>query len=163
MCTVTGLTNGHLYEIKVQASNTKGEGHASTRARVMPLPTVSFLSEDTGFFSENSITVPVALSQSMSRTVQVDFATFDSPGVGNFMEWWVGDSAAFTPNSGTVTFAPGQTTASISFSLDAPNAVGCPVAIPANECYPELGVTLSSPVNALLGPAPVTYLAYSPD
>jgi hypothetical protein len=163
MCTVTGLTNGRRYEIKVQASNIKGEGHASTRIQVTPLPTVSFLSESSGFFSETSITVPVTLSQSISRTVQVDFTTSSPPGVGNFEEWWIGDAAAFTPNSGTVTFAPGQTSAVISFTVITPNPGGCPVGIPANECFPGLGVTLSSPANALLGPAPVTYLAYGLD
>ncbi len=42
MCTVTGLADGFHYEIKVQASNSKGEGHASTRVLVTPLPTVFF-------------------------------------------------------------------------------------------------------------------------
>jgi hypothetical protein len=83
MCTVTGLTNGRRYEIKVRASNVKGEGHASTRARVTLLPTVSFLSA--GELFSGTIAVPVTLSQSSSRTVQVDFATSNGPSGGTFM------------------------------------------------------------------------------
>jgi len=43
-CTVTGLTNGHLYNVRVRASNVKGEGHPGS-AKVRPTaspPKVSF-------------------------------------------------------------------------------------------------------------------------
>jgi hypothetical protein len=158
MCTVSGLHNGHLYEIKVRASNTGGEGHASTRVQVTPLPTVSFLSP-AELFSEFPA-VPVTLSQSFSRTVQVGFTTSNGPSGGTYDTYFIGDAAAFSPSSGTVTFAPGQTTATISFSVNTPNQGGCPVGIPASNCFPGMTVTLSGPVNALLGAVPSTNVGY---
>jgi hypothetical protein len=157
MCTVTGLTNGHRYEIKVRASNTEGEGHASTSIQVTPLPTVSFLSGAELF--SGIISVPVTLSQSFSRTVQVGFATSNGPNGGTYDTYFIGDAAAFSPSSGTVTFAPGQTTAAILFSA-APNVGGCPIGIPASNCFPDVTVTLSSPVNALLGGVQSTNVGY---
>jgi serine protease len=158
MCTVTGLTNGRRYEIKVRASNTKGEGHASTRVQVTLLPTVFFLS--VGELFSGTIAVPVTLSQSSSRTVQVDFATSNGPSGGTYDTYFIGDAAAFSPSSGTVTFAPGQTTAAISLTVNTPNPGGCPIGIPASNCFPGLTVTLSSPVNALLGSVPSTNVGY---
>jgi hypothetical protein len=158
MCTVTGLANGRRVEIKVRASNIKGEGHVSTRVQVMPLPTASFLSPAELFSGFPA--VPVTLSQSFSRTVQVDFATSDGPSGGTYDTYFIGDAAAFSPSSGTVTFAPGQTTATILFSVNTPNPGGCPVGIPASHCFPGMIVTLSSPANALLGPVPSTSAGY---
>jgi hypothetical protein len=158
MCTVTGLTNGPRYEIKVRASNTDGEGRASTRVQVMPPPTVSFLSPAELF--PGFPAVPVTLSQSFSRTVQVDFATSNGPNGGTYDTYFIGDAAAFSPSSGTVTFAPGQTTATISFSVNTPNPGGCPIGIPASNCFPGMTVTLSNPVNALLGAVPSTSVGY---
>ncbi len=158
MCTVSGLTNGRRYEIKVRASNIKGEGHASTRVQVIPLPTVSFSSAAELFSGFPA--VPVQLSQSFSRTAQVDFTTSNGPSGGTFDTYFIGDAAAFSPSSGTVTFAPGQTTATISFSVNTPNPGGCPVGIPASHCFPGMTVTLSSPANALLGAVSSTNVGY---
>lgn len=158
MCTVSGLTNGHRYEIKVRASNTEGEGHASRRVQVTPLPTVSFVS--TGEIFPGTIAVPVTLSQSSPRTVRVSFATANGPSGGTYMSWFIGDAAAFSPSSGTVTFAPGQMTATVSFSVYTPDPGGCPPAVPANDCFPGMTVTLSSPVNALLGVVSSTNVGY---
>jgi hypothetical protein len=158
MCTVSGLTNGRHYEIKVRASNAEGEGHASRRIQVTPLPTVSFVS--TGEIFSGTIAVPVALSQSSPRTAQVSFATSNGPSGGTYMSWFIGDANAFSPSSGTVTFAPGQTTATISFSVNTPDPGGCPPAVPANDCFPGMTVTLSSPVNALRGAVSSTNVGY---
>ena len=106
------------------------------------------------------IAVPVELSQPSSKTVQVDFATSNGPSGGTYDTYFIGDAAAFSPSSGTVTFAPGQTTAAISFSVNNPNQGGCPVGIPASNCFPGMTVTLSSPVNALLGAVPSTNVGY---
>lgn len=158
MCTVTGLTNEHRYEIKVRASNTEGEGHASKRVQVTPLPAVSFLS-GAELFSVFPA-VPVTLSQSSPRTVQVSFATSNGPSGGTYDTYFIGDAAAFSPSSGTVTFAPGQTTATISFGVNTPDPGGCPIGIPTSHCFPSMTVTLSSPVNALLGAVPSTNVGY---
>jgi len=157
MCTVTGLTNGHRYEIKVRASNIEGEGHASTRVQVTPLPTVSFLFAAELF--SGIISVPVTLSQSFPRTAKVGFVTSNGPNGGTYDTYFIGDAAAFSPSSGTVTFAPGQTTAAIEFSA-ASNVGGCPIGIPASNCFPDITVTLSSPVNALLGEVQSTTVGY---
>jgi hypothetical protein len=158
MCTVTGLTNGRRYEIRVRASNIKGQGHASTRVHVTMLPTVSFPSP--AELSSGFPAVPVTLSQSFSSTVQVDFATSNGPSGGTYDTYFIGDAAAFSPSSGTVTFAPGQTTATILFSVNTPDPGGCPIGIPASNCFPGMTVTLSSPVNALLGAVPSTNVGY---
>ena len=158
MCTVTGLTNGKPYEIKVQASNIKGKGHASTRVQVTPLLTASFLSAGEVF--SGTIDVPVTLSQSSSNTVQVDFATSNGPSGGSYDTYFIGDAAAFSPSSGSVTFAPGQTTAAIWFTVTNTNPGGCPIGIPASDCFAGMTVTLSSPVNALLGAVPSTNVGY---
>jgi Fibronectin type III domain len=158
MCTVTGLTDGHRHEIKVRASNAKGKGHASRGVQVTPVPSVSFAS-DAELFS-GTIAVPVTLNQSSSRTVQVAFATSNGPNGGTYDTYFIGDADAFSPSAGTVTFAPGQTTAAISFTVDIPNPGGCPVPIPASDCFPDLTVTLYSPVNALLGAVTSTNVGY---
>jgi Fibronectin type III domain len=158
MCTVTGLTNGRSYEIKVRASNIEGEGHTSTRVQVTPLPTVSFLIGAELF--SGTISVPVTLSQSSPRTVQVEFTTSNGPSGGTYDTYFIGDAAAFSPSSGTITFAPGQTTAAISFSGENVNPNGCPIGIPTSHCFPQEVVTLSSPVNALLGAVPSTNVGY---
>jgi hypothetical protein len=156
-CTVTGLTNDRRYEIKVRASNIKGEGHASTRVQVTPMQTVSF--DSTSEIFSGLISVPVELSQPSSKTVQVDFATSNGPSGGTFDSYFIGDAAAFSPSSGTVIFAPGQTTAAILFSAVL-NVGGCPIGIPASNCFPDITVTLSSPVNALLGAVSSTDVGY---
>jgi hypothetical protein len=154
MCTVPGLTNGLHYEIKVRASNVIGEGHASIPVQVTPLPTVSFLSP-----AQLSTSVPVTLSQSFSKSVDVGFTIANGPSGGTYDTYFVGDAAAFSPSSGTVTFAPGQTTAAIEFSAEL-NVGGCPIGIPPSNCFPDITVTLSSPVNALLGALPSTTVGY---
>ena len=71
---------------------------------------------------------------------------------------WIGDAADFSPNSGIVTFAPGQTNAKIPITVIGGSATGCTFPIP--DCLPSLTITLSSPTNATLGPTPVTNLFY---
>lgn len=158
MCTVTGLINGRRYEIKVRASNLKGEGHASARVRLALLPDVTFLS--TGELFSGQISVPVTLSQSSSRTIQVDFATSNGPSGGTYDTYFIGDAAAFSPSSGTITFAPGHITAAILLAVTNSNPGGCPIGIPASHCFPGLTVTLTGPVNAQLGGMPSINVGY---
>jgi hypothetical protein len=157
MCTITGLGDGLRYEIRVRASNVKGEGHPSTRAQVTLPRTVSFASP-TELFS-GTISVPVTLSRSFARTtVQVDFTTSDGPSGGTNDTYFIGDASAFAPSSGTVTFAPGHTTAAILFAGSSNG--DCPGDIPASHCFPDMTVTLSSPVNAVLGAVTSTDVGY---
>ena len=156
-CTVAGLTNGRLYMIKVRAFNAKGDGHASAPAEVTPsVPTVSFSEPDDFPFSGGG--AEVDLSQPSTVTVQADFATSDGPEVFLYEREWIGDAADFSPNSGTVTFAPGQTVSSAPISVIGTTATGCNITIPT--CLPSLTVTISRPTNATLGPTPVTNLYY---
>ena len=149
MCTVTGLGAKPRYAIKVRASNINGEGRASTPVQVEVPPTVSFTS--TAEIFSGTISVPVTLSRSLATTaVQVDFSTSNGPTGGSYDTYFVGDAAAFTPSSGVVTFAPRHTTADILFAGSSPVG-GCPIGIPASQCFPEMTVTLSSPVNTFSG------------
>jgi len=158
-CTLTGLTNGHLYRIKVRASNAKGEGPASARVQVTPsLPTVTF--GQTVQYPYSGGALGVGLSQPSTSTVQAGFTTSDGPEENLYMREWIGDAADFSPNSGTVTFAPGQTVATISFTVIQPNVSGCSLVIPPGACWPSLTVTLSSPTNAVLDPTPYINLFY---
>ena len=160
-CTVTGLNNDDSYALRVRASNIAGSGPAAT-VRVSLLPAVSFVS-DTSFTypAEQAI---VTLSRSTSSTVRVDFTT--SGAAGAQLQWaaWSGDPAAFHPGSGTVTFAPGQTTATIPFTVAPTSATGCSalsmeLGLP---CYPAVLVTLVHPRHAQLGSTPASSLFYGP-
>jgi hypothetical protein len=105
--------------------------------------------------------VSVTLSQPTHSTVLVDFATSNGPDWALYWAQWIGDAAAFSPNSGTVTFVPGQTTATISFTVNLPNVTGCSPFFPPTACFPSLTVTLVNPTNAVLGPNPFTTLSFT--
>src|SRR5664280_592483 len=156
-CTVTGLANGRSYALHVRASNIAGSGRAST-VRVSLLPAVSFASPDS--FTYPAEQAVVTLSETTSTTVRVDFTTSDGEGVQLFWAAWAGDAASFHPSSGTVRFAPGETTATIPFTVNPTTASGCSVqsmevGLP---CYPAVLVTLVNPEHALLGPTPASSL-----
>ena len=160
-CTVTGLGNGRSYALHVRALNIAGSGRAST-VRVSLVPTVSFASSTS--FTYPAEQAVVLLSESTSTTVRVDFTT--AGGDGAQLNWaaWAGDAAAFHPSSGTVTFAPGETTTAIPFTVSPTAASGCSVqsmelGLP---CYPVVSVTLVNPKHALLGPTPTSDLYYAP-
>jgi hypothetical protein len=162
---VKGLSNGRHYKVHVRASNDKGEGPASARVEVTPVstpvPTVSFL--DPAYFTYPSEQALVVLSQPASNTVQVNFTTSDGGSAVLYWAQWVGGAAAFSPNSGTVTFAPGQTSSTIPLAVDLSNFTGdgC-VILAQTPCYPSVAVTLTDPTNAILGTTPVTDLFYYP-
>jgi len=157
VCTLTGLAGGRLYTIRVRASNAKGEGPAA-RVQLSTVPTVSF--DGSVYFPFSGGPVGVVLSQPTFRTVQVDFATSDGPEVTLRWGEWIGAAASFSPSSGTVTFAPGQTTATISFTVSPTNVSGCSPFFPPSACYPSATVTLTNSRNALLGSTPATNLFY---
>jgi len=159
-CTVTGLTNGLRYKVSVRASNVKGEGAASARVKVTPtsLPAVSFV-VDSSFYPASA--AELTLTQPSSGSVQVNFATSDGPEAALAWGAWVGAASSFSPSTETVTFAPGQTVASIPFTVDPTNVDGCSVYyVSMDICYPSVTVTLDDPTNALLGSTLVTNLFY---
>jgi hypothetical protein len=87
-------------------------------------------------------------------------------GPGAQLNWaaWSGDAGAFHPGSGTVTFAPGETTATIPFTVSPTAASGCSVqsmelGLP---CYPVVAVTLGNPKHPLLGSTATSDLYYGP-
>jgi Fibronectin type III domain len=155
-CTVSGLTNGRLYTVRVRAVNAKGNG-AVARVQVTPSPpSMSF--GETDDYPYTGGPVGVELSQPSTTGVQVDFTNSGGPSVTLYMVEWVGDAADFSPNSGIVTFAPGQTTATIPITVVGGSATGCTFAIPT--CLPSLTITLSNPTGATLGSMSVTNLFY---
>ena len=156
-CSLTGLTNGRQYTVHVRASNAQGTGPTSSRVQVTPLPTVSLVNG----FPYTGGPESVALSEPSRSTISVDFTTSDGPDWQLYWAQWIGDAAAFSPTSGTVTFAPGQTTATISFTVNTPNVTGCSPFYPPTSCFPSVTVTLVNPTNALLDPTPFTYLSFT--
>jgi hypothetical protein len=161
-CTVTGLTNGHRYTVRVWASNVKGEGHPGS-AKVRPTaspPKVSF--DGSTIFTYPSEEVAASLSAHTANTVQVDFTTADGPSALLYWASWVGAASSFSPSSGTITFAPGQTTVSIPFTVDPTTISGCDDGGADLPCYPSVTVTLSNPSDAVLGSTPDTNFFYLP-
>ncbi len=154
-CTLTGLTNGRRYTVRVRAINARGGGPAA-RMQFTMLPTVSLVNA----FPYSGGPEGLTLSEPSSKTVSVDFATSDGPNWALYWAEWIGSASSFSPSSGTVTFAPGQTTATISFTVNPQNVTGCSPFYPPTACYPSLTVTLMNPTNALLGPTPYTTLSY---
>ncbi len=119
-------------------------------------PTVSFSQPDNYPYTGGG--VEVDLSQPSTIPVEAEYVTSDGPGLFLWEREWVGDAAAFSPDSGTVTFAPGQTTTSAPVSVIATTATGSEITIPS--CLPSLTVTLFGPTNATLGATPATNLYY---
>jgi hypothetical protein len=160
-CTVTGLENRYLYTFRVRASNAEGNGPPGV-VRASLVPVVSIGPVNT-FYSGGPI--DVTLSQPSPATVRVDFETSsDGPSAQLFWAAWSGAAASFHPGSGVITFAPGQTVAAISFTVDPTSVSGCStesleLGLP---CYPDAEVTLSNASHAALDPSPEVGLVYLP-
>jgi hypothetical protein len=110
-------------------------------------------------FTYPSESVGVTLNQSSTNTVQVDFTSAGGPGAQLFWGAWTGGASSFSPSSGTVTFAPGQTTATIPLTVNPTTVTGCDSTTP---CYPSVTITLTDPTNAVLGSTTVTNVFYAP-
>jgi subtilisin-like proprotein convertase family protein len=82
----------------------------------------------------SSLTFTASLSAPSAQAVSVDYTTSNGSADGN----------DYTPSSGSLTFAPGQTSRTFSVSINGD------VSIEGDETF---GVTLSNPVNASLGDA----------
>ena len=106
----------------------------------------------------------VTSSESTSTTVRVEYVTSGDAGAQLYWAAWAGDVAAFHPSSGTVTFTPGETTATIPFTVDPTTASRCSALLMelGVPCYPPVLVILFNPRHALLGPTPASTLYYTP-
>ena len=100
--------------------------------------------------------VELTLNQPSPTTVVVSFSTSNGPGAATQSAEWLGDAGAFRPSSGTVTFAPGRTSATISLTIKQPTITGCSVFY--SNCLPSVAISLSNPRNASLGSTPVADL-----
>ena len=159
-CTVTGLVNRYLYTFHVRASNAEGNGPPGV-IRISLLPVVSIGPVNTFYTGQP---IDVTLSEPSPVTVRVGFETSDGPSIQLFWAAWAGAAASFNPGRGAITFAPGQTVATISFTVNPSSVSGCSMqsielGLP---CYPDAGVTLSDPSHATLEPSPEVSLVDLP-
>jgi len=173
ICTATATVYGWLcawntatvpngsYALLSEAFNSVGSAFSTgVGITVNNLPTVSF--DGSTVFTYPSEEVGLMLSQPSTNTVQVDFSTADGPAAQLYWGAWVGAASSFSPSSGTVTFAPGQTTAMILLSVSPTTVTGCGTGHSATPCYPSVTITLTNPTNALPGSTPVTNVFYAP-
>ena len=100
--------------------------------------TISFSAATATFLDSRApVAVTVTRSGGTATPATVNFATADGTALAN---------ADYAPTSGTLTFAPGQTTQTIFLSLP-----GGPAAVSAAKTF---GLTLSAPGGATLGATP---------
>jgi YVTN family beta-propeller protein len=152
----TTVPNG-AYTLVSEATNSSGVTGTAGVSITVDNPTVSFAGSTV--FTYPSESVGVTLSQSSTNTVQVDFTSAGGPGAQLFWGAWTGGASSFSPSSGTVTFAPGQTTATIPLTVNPTTVTGCDTTTP---CYPSVTITLTDPTNAVLGSTTVTNVFYAP-
>jgi PKD repeat protein len=152
----TTVPNGAYTLVSVATNSTGVTGTAGVSITV-DNPTVSFAGSTV--FTYPSESVGVTLSQSSTNIVQVDFTSAGGPGAQLFWGAWTGGASSFSPSSGTVTFAPGQTTATIPLTVNPTTVTGCDSTTP---CYPSVTITLTDPTNAVLGSTTVTNVFYAP-
>ena len=147
------------YTLQSIATEVGGQTAVSTGVDVTVVPTVSFGAAVEFPFSSGQA-VGLVLSQSSSNTVQVNFMGTDGPEVTIQCCEWIGAASSFTPSSGMVTFAPGQTSASVTLTVSPTTVTGCSIVAPA--CYPSLTMTLVDPTNAVIGSMSTTNVFYEP-
>ncbi len=153
----TTVPNGS-YTLLSEASNSVGDAFsAGVNVTINNPVTVSFAGSSV--FTYPSESVGVTLSQSSTSTVQVDFTSAGGPAAQLYWGAWTGAASSFSPSSGTVTFAPGQTTATIALTVNPTTVTGCDTTTP---CYPSVTITLTNPTNAVLGSTTVTNVFYAP-
>jgi hypothetical protein len=121
-----------------------GEGLIDPLAKVQP-PTVSF---ETNVFLFTSAVV-VHLDRPTARRVRVSFTTTDGPPAAILAGQWVGSASSFTPRTGTITVAPGSTSATFTFAVTPLPASDCDIL--AANCWPSATVTLGKAVHATVG------------
>ncbi|MBN1674284.1 MAG: lamin tail domain-containing protein [Kiritimatiellae bacterium] len=131
----TGLAPGTTYYYRVRAYN--GSGHSaysSTASAATPVPSVQFAaSSSSGSESVSPASLTVNLSGTSSQTITVNYAATGGS---------ASSGADYTLASGTLNFAAGQTSKSLSLTV---------IDDDAEEGSETVVVTLSSPSNATLG------------
>ena len=136
---MTGLTNGAAVTCTVIATNIVGNSTPSGASNsVTPLGvslSINNASASEGNNGTQSYTFTVTLSGTSGSTVTVAYATQNGTATAG---------SDYTSASGTLTFAPGDTSKTITVSVSGDTA---------SESNEAFGVVLSSPVNALLSRA----------
>ena len=136
--TITGLTNGTEYEVQVRAQNANGESPWSPTATGTPaIPTLRIAAvEKDGVFNLNlplrafteileevgTVEFTVTLSTASTETVTVAYATEDIPDQDPLLDPSLQKVSAiagedYTTVTGTLTFAPGETSKTISVTI----------------------------------------------
>ena len=152
------VPNGSYALVSEAFNSTGGSAFSASGVGItVDNPTVSFASST--FFTYPSEEVSLNLSQSSTTSVQVDFTIQSGPGAQLYWGAWTGAASSFSPSSGTVTFAPGQTNATIPFSVSPTTVTECGSTTP---CYPSVTVTLANPTDAVLGSPAAANVFYAP-
>ena len=128
--TLSGLAKDTAYEVQVLARNDEGDSPWSDSGSDSTTPSVSIHSPGDPVGEGSSVDLPVSLSSPVNAIVTVSWSTGGGSGSGS-----LGASAAdgasgssgramsrisaheHEPSSGTVTFQPGQTTATITINI----------------------------------------------
>lgn len=152
----TTVPNGTYALVSLATNSTGGTATAGVSITVAN-PAVSF--GGSTVFTYPSESVAVTLSQPSTTPVQVDFTSAGGPGGQLFWGAWTGAASSFSPSSGTVTFAPGHTAATIPLTVNPTTVTGCGTTTP---CYPSVTLTLINPTNAVLGSTTTTNVFYAP-
>jgi hypothetical protein len=152
----TSVPDG-TYTLQSVASYAGGVSGTSAPITITVAPTVSFAASSEYPFSSGQA-VGLVLNQPATDTVQVDFTSADGPEVTIQCCEWIGAASWFSPSSGTVTFAPGQTSATVTLTVSPATVTGCSIPVPA--CYPSETMTLVNPTNAVLGAPSATNVFY---
>ena len=134
--------NPETFNVTLSAPTNAGLGTSTTTLTIADDEGPPALSFDPVLLSadeENtSVTLRVRLSHPSANQVQVDYATADNTATAN---------SDYVPVSGTLTFAPGETTKTFTVTLFEDTI---------DEPDEALRVTLSNPANAALGSAEAT-------
>jgi titin len=113
--TVTGLQNANTYTFVVAAKNARGVGPGSSASP--PVNTAPLIKPGVGGVVESNsgtvpVNVPVTLSSAQAVPVTVQYATLDTGGAGIATA-----GADYVATSGTVTFAPGETSKTVPITV----------------------------------------------
>ena len=133
--TVGGLRNGTLHRFQVRAVNDVGGGDPAETTATPAVPSVLEIGDVTVGEGDGTAVLEVTLTPASTETVTVDYAMVDVTATAG---------EDYTAASGSLTFAPGETSMEISLSITDD---------PAEEDDETFTVTLSDAVNGSIGGA----------